>query len=176
MTDREFWAEIKRLNWPAMSARIRANDERRRADRSLPDFDFDKARDKLLKRASGAYWVQIHWGLAEKRDALYERIVEWERRQGVPKFEDRMGLGDDGFRDLTNHIVGMGRDTYEAVMADPIKAEDFRDSHVESFSYLIPYVVVHQLGEGKPNPPRRKKKSRVSADARAILRRAMRGT
>jgi len=176
MDDRAFWAEVKRLNWPAMAARVQANYERRCADPSVPYFDFDGESDKLLKRASGAYWVQFHWKLAEKRVALFERMTEWERRQGVRECERRMDLGVDGFRELTNHVVGMGRDTYEAVMADPSKAEDFRDSHVESFSYLIPYVVVHQLPEGKPNPPRRKKKGRRQTDARSILRRAMRGT
>jgi len=176
MADEAFWAEVKRLNWPAISARVDATYERAYTDPDAPHFDFDREHRKLLKRTpDAAYWARFQMEVGEKRDALSDRIVEWERRQGVSGFDRWMGLGDDSFRDLTNHIIGMGRDTYEAVMADPSKAADFSDSYVESFSYLIPDTIT-PVWESEPNPRGRKKKSRPTPDARAILRRAMRGT
>lgn len=49
------------------------------------------------------------------------------------------GVSDDGFWDLTAHIVGSGEDYYNEVMQDPEKAKVLADSrkYVENFEYCF---------------------------------------
>jgi len=57
------------------------------------------------------------------------------------------GVGDDGYSDLLAHIVGTGKEAYDAVMADPSIAQDIidRNQYKESFSYAFPYEDDWQL-------------------------------
>ena len=52
---------------------------------------------------------------------------------------DQFGLelSDDGFSDLTAHIIGMGQDEYYQVLRKSEDAIAYRNSYVESFAYVI---------------------------------------
>ncbi len=64
---------------------------------------------------------------------LEERLLDWENATG-----ERIEAGDDSFRDLINHLIGLGREAYERALADPAsvraraRARDYR----ESFAYV----------------------------------------
>jgi hypothetical protein len=64
---------------------------------------------------------------------LEERLLSWETETGEP-----IEAGDDSFRDLINHLIGLGREAYERALADPAsvaaraRAHDYR----ESFAYV----------------------------------------
>lgn len=78
-------------------------------------------------------------------DALMSEF-RWELARKVEEFEDRnevsCGCGDDGFSDLTHHVVGLGQEAYEAAMKDPmlVVKRGQKYDYVESFSYCIPHV------------------------------------
>lgn len=65
--------------------------------------------------------------------ALEERLLSWEAETG-----EHIEGGDDSFRDLINHLIGLGREAYERALADPAsvaaraRAHDYR----ESFAYV----------------------------------------
>ncbi len=52
------------------------------------------------------------------------------------------GLGDDGFYDLVNHVVGLGEVAFKAELANPAKVVERAEKRdfVESFVYCIPYT------------------------------------
>ena len=65
--------------------------------------------------------------------SLEQRLLNWETETG-----ERIEAGDDSFRDLVNHLIGLGREAYEGALADPAsvaaraRARDYR----ESFAYV----------------------------------------
>lgn len=82
--------------------------------------------------------------LRELRGELASTVERYENRNNVS-----CGCGDDGFSDLTHHVVGLGKDAYEAAMKDPRlvvrRGQDYE--YTESFSYCIPHVPAHQSKE-----------------------------
>jgi len=52
----------------------------------------------------------------EFRKALQTRIWQYEKEHGIVNL---YGVGDDGFWDVTAHVVGLGKDFYSQVMKDP---------------------------------------------------------
>jgi len=94
-------------------------------------------------------------------DHNYDRIkYQWMRTMTLPQVEGLQrkfqkfaakldnkitdvvhGVSDDGLSDLVAHIIGMGKQSYNAVMKDPHLAQRLIDNHnyVESFAYAFPY-------------------------------------
>ena len=72
-----------------------------------------------------AKWVQ------EKREVLSKKLIEYKA--------DAWGIGDDGFWDLTAHIVGLGKKKYEETIENPREAEQIvnAQSYVENFQYIF---------------------------------------
>lgn len=68
--------------------------------------------------------------------ALYQRLDQWEDTEEGKPFE----MGDDSFSDLVNHIIGLGKREYDAVMKDPKRAWEraMKGLYEESFSYVFP--------------------------------------
>jgi hypothetical protein len=105
--------------------------------------DWDKLRDvALCKRVIRKRLPTIEdiaafrARLTEARKYLCWCIEQHEKKQGK-----LIGLSDDGFSDLTAHIIGAGRGVYEASCDNPAlavqRAKD-RDFE-ESFLYAVPY-------------------------------------
>lgn len=47
--------------------------------------------------------------------------------------------GDDSWDDLTNHIIGLGKDIYFDVLNNPENAKKYMDEYTESFAYCFLY-------------------------------------
>ena len=60
-------------------------------------------------------------------------------QKGLMKELDQIELwiSDDGFADLTAHIIGMGKDKYYRILRKSEDAIAYRNSYVESFAYVI---------------------------------------
>ena len=63
------------------------------------------------------------------------------------------GVGDDSYSDLKAHIVGSGKELYDAVMNDPSIAQRIIDKYEyhESFSYAFPYDDDWNMLDKKPH-------------------------
>jgi len=75
----------------------------------------------------------------DRRQGEISRAFEKYEEDG---FEERdYWLGDDSFGDLMGHMVGLGKEAYEAALADlSLVVERARSGdYKESFSYCIPY-------------------------------------
>jgi hypothetical protein len=97
--------------------------------------DYKGIKRKLMERFT---WEQIE-ALAAIDTAVYRRlykaVTDWEE-----KTRQSCGCSDDGFSDLLNHIVGLGREEWQACLDDPSKAKARADrgDYTESFSYCWP--------------------------------------
>ncbi len=91
----------------------------------------------ILKNWDNEFIRSFDGHLGEFRGQLCEKVESFENRNGVS-----CGCGDDGFSDLTNHVVGLGKEAFEAAMADPmlVVRRGQKYDYTESFSYCIPYV------------------------------------
>lgn len=71
-----------------------------------------------------------------KRKELQNRLKEYEKQIGIPSYYN---ISDDGFWDLSAHIVGLGKEWYYLVMKNPEIAKDISDNHmyVENFEYIF---------------------------------------
>lgn len=97
------------------------------------------------------------------RATLAARIEKAERHG-----DDRLGLGDDSFSDLIAHIVGLGRDEYQACIENPKRAIVRGNHHdfTESFSYAVP----HKEHYGKdPVDNEQRRRDRVAKDLEAAV-------
>jgi len=61
------------------------------------------------------------------------KLTAWVTKTGRP-----IEAGDDGLLDLLNHVIGLGRETYQAALADPSLLATRAEAHdyEESFAYL----------------------------------------
>ncbi len=119
-TDNLMWSIIANMNWTKLCNKPRAYDTikiqfmREHGKATAKKLgDFVNARWKDLDKA---FNVHINSGGAE--------CVHYS--------------GDDSYDDMMHHVIGMGKETFEAVMADMTKLDDIEP--VESFSYAIPHT------------------------------------
>ena len=63
------------------------------------------------------------------------RQLQKELMKKLNQFE--LEISDDGFDDLTAHIIGMGKDKYYQVFNEPQSAIAYCSSYVESFAYVL---------------------------------------
>jgi len=110
----------------------------------ISEIDWENNQDtSVIKRACLIAW-------APEFGASFRKILdkkEGEVGRALEKYEDDPDeqrdyyLGDDGFGDMCSHVVGLGRETFEAEVADPKKLvkRAQKSDYVECFSYGIPY-------------------------------------
>lgn len=108
----EFWSEVAALGWGTKTT------------------DCDVIKKSLLKRWTPAKAEEMREVFSALKGRLYkvlDKVVD--------------GVGDDGFDDLRSHIIGLGREEFERVLAEPKLAQKRIDKHdfVESFAYCLPY-------------------------------------
>lgn len=72
-------------------------------------------------------------------DSSALRSMFSDLQKGLMKKLDQFELevSDDGFDDLTAHIIGMGKDEYYRILNKSESAIAYRNSYVESFAYVI---------------------------------------
>jgi hypothetical protein len=115
----EFWALVAEIDWASRQAQPEAEGKR-------------FLRERLSREEAAAFDEHLQ----TFRFALHDVLGEWEEETGA-EFE----TGDDGFDDLICHIIGLGRQEYEAVVSDPRRALERAQSgdYRESFRYLVPW-------------------------------------
>jgi len=115
MEEQQFWEMVKSFNWP--------ND------------DCDVAKARAVRTYTQDQIRAFDQEFGKKRNCVGQALERWEQEHGADYY-----LGDDGFSDLTCHIVGLGNEVYEASITDPslIAKRAETCDYVESFSYAIP--------------------------------------
>lgn len=133
LTDQKAWALIAEMGWGG-----RTEDYKHLAKTYYKKLG--KKGMKLLRQFVGA-----------RVSDLYAAVKRYEDK-GVA-----LEVGsDDGFSDLTYHIVGLGKDEFDACIADPEKMEIRykKGEYTESFAYAF-----HE-----PEPPRTAKQKQATFD------------
>jgi len=100
------------------------------------DTDCGAVKSRLLDLWDDEFIASFRGHLDELVGALRQRVEDHEQRERVS-----CECGDDGFGDLINHCVGMGREEYERCMEDPglVVARGRASAYVENYSYCFPY-------------------------------------
>lgn len=110
-----FWSQVAAIDWGG--------------GRPIPALAAE-----LAARVPLVACVALHNRLHRLGHDLRAALEAWEAASGA-----HLPCGDDSFGDLTDHIVGLGRDVYRATLADPglalrrAEARDYR----ESFAYVF---------------------------------------
>jgi len=119
-TPEKFWNEVALIGW---------------TDKPEKGF-YDKAKARLLRRWTGEFLEEFGEMKDELISALGLAVEAKEKGSG-----ESSGCGDDGFGDLLNHVVGLGKEEYEASLADPMRVIKRGQAYdyAESFGYCIPY-------------------------------------
>jgi hypothetical protein len=116
----QFWAIVAEINWGENHRTIDINKMKLRLMRKYTQEQLDQADDRVREMTS----------------ALARATRAWEKGPG--REIDAYG---DSWDDLLNHIVGCGREEYEAAVADPGKVAERYNSgdYWESFAYCFPW-------------------------------------
>jgi hypothetical protein len=123
-TEELFWEEVALIGWQ---------------DKNPRRF-YDKAKARLLRRWTGEFLEEFD----EMKEQLYVKLskaVTDAESRGWESGGETCGCGDDGFSDLIHHVIGLGREEYEASLADPMRVikRGQEGRYEESFGYCIPY-------------------------------------
>lgn len=116
MNEQKFWEMVASFNWP--------------------HDDCDVAKARAMKTYTQDQIREFDQEFGKKRSCVANALERWEQEHGADYY-----LGDDGFSDLTCHIVGLGKEVYEASIADSslIAKRAETCDYVESFAYAIPH-------------------------------------
>lgn len=116
MAEDKFWDLAHAIGWGA------------------PTSDCEALAKPLVARASYLECLAADRCRHVLQHALMDRIDSWSASTGT-----LVECGDDSFNDLTDHIVGLGRDAYAAVFESPGLAVERvnRRDYQESFSYVF---------------------------------------
>ena len=118
MSEQKFWPIVRSLQW-------------RTARSGVPDME--KRREKFQSLVSAGQRKPFDARLKQLRQKLDESIQAWEAKAGK-----QIPLGGDGYRDLLNHIIGLGKTEYTQTLRSPKRAFDRAKSRdfFESFVYI----------------------------------------
>jgi hypothetical protein len=118
MDEARFWEIVDTINWAS-------------------DCDYKRGRKWFLQNLTFAEVEAFRSIKSEKWNALDEMI-------GMDR--NPAGGGDDSHSDLLNHVIGLGKEQYEAHLADYSLLEargnakyDTAEGYKESFAYCLPH-------------------------------------
>lgn len=98
------------------------------------DWSYERIRKMLVKLYSKKQLKQIEEIANRKADKLEKVINKWmkENKKQPP-------YSDDSYSDLRYHIIGLGKEIYDAAIDDPSRAyrRAVKEDYVESFSYAL---------------------------------------
>lgn len=112
--EKKFWDLVALANWPS---------------------DYNKAKIIYLKKLSKDECKAFRKNVSHARYMVEKSLEE------NPEINDNLGVGDDGFSDLTHHIVGLGKTEFYKYInnVELIGKLAHSNGYEESFSYCIPY-------------------------------------
>jgi hypothetical protein len=101
--------------------------------------DYNAVRKTLLESYSKFDFLYLKDFVSARKSDLYKRVKEWEKNHR------KLGIySDDGFDDVISHTVGLGKNEFEKVMANPPFLEGRYNApyasvegYKESFSYCF---------------------------------------
>lgn len=130
LTDNECWEIIAKIDW----------------EKNGPTMNTTATSKVLAVRLGAEKSSALRSFVYNKEQTLSNAFTKWEQETGK-----NFGLGDDGFGDLCSHIVGLGKEKYEAHLAKPSLAFSRAKSlnFVEKFSYCIPDRYTVEITEDK---------------------------
>lgn len=115
VSEEDFWKAIELMNWPSDHC----------YDRIASELDSEL----YGNRGKACALADMFYSL---RDKLYEEIDNKIFDKNLI-YDEVIGLGDNGFSDLLANIIGMGKETYERALKDPVFAG--QQGTYESFAY-----------------------------------------
>lgn len=120
VTEEVFWEIVEEINW----------------DERCEEISLDEENIRLMKRFNKEAARELQRISSEKEGEVYEAFEDYLYKEGTS-----VGLGDDSFSDLCSHIVGLGREEFEAHLNNPelIYQRAVKGNFKEKFSYVFPY-------------------------------------
>jgi hypothetical protein len=111
MNEQEFWALVEDIGWGTKTT------------------DFNTVQKRLLKELT-----------PEQMEAASDHFRTFKMQLYDVAEEDIQHVSDDGLSDLLSHIVGLGKEEFEACLKDfnRIQARACNRLYTESFSYCLP--------------------------------------
>ena len=73
----------------------------------------------------------------EDLDSLRNKSKQMQAILSIKIRNINTGLGDDGYWDLTSHIVGLGYNVYQSIIENPEKILDYKNTVFENFDYCF---------------------------------------
>lgn len=118
LPEEEFWAVVKKVNWGK-------------------DHDYKRIIKWFLKNTDQDFAKRFRTRLSFLRCALENAMEKHIKHCEIDGTTNYFEGSDDGWSDMTHHVVGLGKTFYAKAMKDPsiLKDLDYR----ESFGYGIPY-------------------------------------
>ena len=123
INDDKWWDIIESINWK----------ER---------HDYTNIGKELEKRYTEQELETLAVFIKYQRSLLTEVLMRHAHNETGDLY-DYYGVSDDGFWDLTAHIVGLGKETFNDIMYNnPERAKEIADesSYVENFEYIFHYA------------------------------------
>ena len=124
-----FWELVEKLNWK---------------ENCRKDNCTKKLREKFYQLCEGNTYVMDYFNKYRNslRHVLQCVLNEYElKTYGDRCASEFFKYGDDSWNDMANHIIGMGKETYFAILNDPKLASEYTEDFVESFAYCFHYDV-----------------------------------
>lgn len=116
------WAIIAQINW---------------GQRILQDGDpWREAKRFIMKTYSKGTCVKLRGFKETKWAELYGVVDAYQDKHRV-HLGDHTGIGGDSFDDMLCHVIGLGKDFFDRVIADPTQLNHIHT--VESFAYCLPH-------------------------------------
>ena len=122
-----FWELVEKLNW-------KENCRKENCTKEL--------REKFYQLCEGNTYVMDYFNKYRNslRHALQCTLDDYEfETYGDRCASEFFRYGDDSWDDMANHIIGMGKETYFAILNDPKLAAEYTEDFVESFAYCFHY-------------------------------------
>jgi len=100
----------------------------------------DQAKRAILLSWTPEFGAEFSKLLEQKERKVCKTFLAYEREELSERQRDQYYLGDDGFGDFCSHVVGMGREVFEAEVENPQKLFEraCERNFKEKFSYCIP--------------------------------------
>jgi len=118
-TKETFWEAVAEIGWGTKTT------------------DYKVVERGILENWDNEFISSFESTLREHCDKLARKVENYEDRNDVS-----CQCGDDSFSDLTHHVVGLGKEAYEAAMKDPMlvvkRGQEYK--YTESFNYCLPYL------------------------------------
>ncbi len=122
-----FWELIDKLNWK---------------ENCTKENCIKELQEKFYQLCEGNTYVMDYFNNFRNslRHVLQVTLEEYElKTYGDRCASEFFKYGDDSWDDMANHIIGMGKETYFAILNDPKLASEYTENFVESFAYCFHY-------------------------------------